>query len=107
MKEFINIETPESYEALNLLQEPYILYFTTPTCNVCKSISPKLLKLIEPYPIQAYKIDVSVLGNIPAQRLIFSIPTIIVMMDQKEIAREVRFIQFENLERLCALACEV
>lgn len=107
MKEFINIETKESYEALSLLQEPYILYFTTPTCSVCKSISPKLLKMIEPYPIQAYKIDASQLEDIPAQRLVFSIPTILVMMDQKEIAREVRFIQFENLERLCALACEV
>lgn len=106
MKELINIETKESYEALNLLQEPYILYFTSPTCSVCKSISPKLLKMIEPYSIQAYKIDVSILEDIPAQRLIFSIPTIIVMINQKEVAREVRFIQFENLERLCALACE-
>jgi thiol-disulfide isomerase/thioredoxin len=106
MKEFINIETKESYEALNQLIEPYILYFTTPSCNVCKSISPKLLKMIEQYPIQAYKVDISNFEDIPAQRLIFSIPTIIVMMDQKEVAREVRFIQFENLERLCSLACE-
>lgn len=107
MKEFINIETNEAYEELNQLQEPYILYFTTPTCNVCKSISPKLLKMIESYPIQAYKIDVTKLEDISAQRLVFSIPTIIVMMNQKEVAREVRFIQFENLERLCTLACEV
>ncbi|MCD8519330.1 MAG: thioredoxin family protein [Erysipelotrichaceae bacterium] len=106
MKELIPIQTHEEYEALSNLTKPYILYFTTPTCNVCKAISPKLLKLIEGYPINAYKVDVSVLEDIPAQLLIFNIPTIIVMIDQKEVLREVRFIQFENLERLCAIACE-
>lgn len=107
MKEFISIETSENYEALNLLQEPHILYFTSPSCAVCKSISTKLLKMVEPYPIQVYKIDATALQDVTAQRLIFSIPTIIVMKNQKEIAREVRFIQFENLERLCALACVI
>jgi thiol-disulfide isomerase/thioredoxin len=106
MKEFINIETKEQFDALASIQSPYIMYFTTPTCNVCKSISPKLLKMVEGYPIEVYKVDVSQLEDIPAQMLIFNIPTIIVMMDQKEILREVRFIQFENLERICSLACE-
>ncbi|MBS3972900.1 MAG: thioredoxin family protein [Erysipelotrichia bacterium] len=106
MKEFINIESKSQFDALSTLESPYILYFTTPTCNVCKSISPKLLKMVEEYPIDIYKVDVSELEDIPAQMLIFNIPTIVVMVDQKEVLREVRFIQFENLERICSLACE-
>jgi thiol-disulfide isomerase/thioredoxin len=106
MKEFINIETKQQFDDLSTLTSPYILYFTTPTCNVCKSISPKLLKMVEEYPIDVYKIDISILEEIPAQLLIFSIPTILVMIDQKEVLREVRFIQFENLERICSIACE-
>lgn len=106
MKDFILIESQSQFDSLSTLTQPYMVYFTTPTCSVCKSISPKLLKLVEGYPIDIYKVDVSDFPTISAQMLIFSIPTIILVAEQKEQLREVRFIQFENIERMCSMVCD-
>ncbi len=76
-----------------------LLYFSTPTCNVCKALKPKITKAFdENFPlIKQYFIDSSISPDIPASMQIFSVPTIVVFLDGKEFARESRNVSIPQL----------
>lgn len=78
----------------------FILYFSSKDCNVCHSVFPKLVQMIKDYPIDVGRIDVNESKKLAGQSLIFSIPTIIVFDEGREMHRESRFIDFAGLERL-------
>lgn len=69
-----------------------LLYFSTPTCNVCHALKPKIIEAFEEHfpQIKQYFIDSSLSPDIPASLGIFSVPTIVVFLDGKEFARESR-----------------
>lgn len=69
-----------------------LLYFSTPTCNVCHALKPKIIEAFESYfpQIQQHFIDSALSPEIPASLGIFSVPTIVVFLDGKEFARESR-----------------
>jgi len=69
-----------------------LLYFSTPTCNVCHALKPKIIEAFnEHFPeIKQHFIDASLSPEIPASMGIFSVPTIVVFLDSKEFARESR-----------------
>lgn len=99
-KEAIVLENYEQYQDFVKQDKPFILYFTTPSCNVCKAIYPKLMDLVKDRDIDVLKIDASVFTNITGQLLIFNVPTIVVMAEQKEFLREIRFVEFDKVERV-------
>ncbi|RUM67213.1 MAG: thioredoxin [Sulfurospirillum sp.] len=74
-----------------------LLYFSTPTCNVCKALKPKISHAFqEHFPlIKQIYIDSSKNPEIPASMQIFSVPTIVVFLDGKEFARESRNISVD------------
>lgn len=78
----------------------HILYFSSESCNVCHSVFPKLVELAEGYEIRIGRIDVNKNVKIAGQHLIFSIPTILVFNEGKEVLRESRFIDFGNVGRI-------
>ena len=90
MKE--DIQTVEAVE--NLIKEKLgvLLYFSTPTCNVCHALKPKIKEeFARHFPqIEQVFIDSSKAPHIPASMQIFSVPTIVVYLDGKEFARESR-----------------
>ena len=64
-----------------------LLYFSTPTCNVCKVLKPRveaLLKEVPPWYFQYVNTEESM--EIAGQRLIFAVPTLLLMADGREIA---------------------
>ncbi len=69
-----------------------LLYFSTPQCNVCKVLRPKLMELFEQnYPeIGRYYIDSTETPEISGQYSVFAVPTIILFLDGKEFARKSR-----------------
>jgi len=69
-----------------------LLYFSTPTCNVCKALKPKIIEEFEKnFPlIKLVFIDSSVLPEVAASYQVFSVPTMILFLDRKEFAREGR-----------------
>jgi thioredoxin-like negative regulator of GroEL len=87
-----DIDSPEALE--NLLKEKLgvLVYFSTPTCNVCHALKPKIKEeFAKHFPkIEQVFIDSSKTPQIPASMQIFSVPTIIVYLDGKEFARESR-----------------
>ncbi len=78
-----------------------LLYFSTPTCNVCKALKPKIVKLFEEkFPkIKLYFIDASISRDIAASLNVFSVPTIIVYFEGKEFTRESRNISIDLFEQ--------
>jgi thiol-disulfide isomerase/thioredoxin len=69
-----------------------LIYFSTPTCNVCKVLRPKIMEEFKKnFPeIGRYYIDSTISQDIPVQFGVFTVPTILVLLDGKEFARESR-----------------
>lgn len=72
--------------------EASLIYFSTPQCNVCKVLKPKIIEFINsefPKVNLAY-VDCEALKDVAAQNRIFAVPTIIVFLDGKEFVRKSR-----------------
>lgn len=84
-------------------QETHILYFSSENCNVCHSVFPKLVDLTAEYDVRIGRIDVNKNVKMAGQHLIFSIPTILIFNEGREVARESRFVDFEKIDRMLKL----
>ncbi|MBN2541176.1 MAG: thioredoxin family protein [Bacilli bacterium] len=97
------METIKTYEEFEtaVKQDLMILIAKTKTCVVCKPLTDKLLDFMKGYesiPVyQVYLEDVSLFSG---QHLVFTVPTILVFSEGREILRESRFIDFAKVERL-------
>lgn len=78
-----------------------VIIAKTKTCAVCKPLSEKLRTFMQDYPeIPAYELYLEDIELFQGQQLVFTVPTILVFSNEKEILRESRFIDFQKLERL-------
>lgn len=102
----IPLTSLETFEIVKEKNKPYIIYVSTEDCNVCKSIYPKMMDSISKYDVDVYSVDASNHQAIAGQLLVFSVPTIIVMANQKEVYRESRFIQFDQFSRVISHVCQ-
>ncbi len=76
-----------------------VLYFSSPSCNVCHVLRPKLMEALETeYPqIARYHADISLTPEIAAEFQVFSAPTIIVFLEGREFIRKGRAMSVEGL----------
>ncbi len=81
--------------------ESALIYFSTPQCNVCKVLKPKLIDLINSeFPkIKTGYVDSEALPEVAAQNRIFSVPTILVFLDGKEFLRKSRNINLHEFRQ--------
>ncbi len=87
-----DIESLDHFESL-ISQNPAVLAcFSTPECNVCKAMKPKVLELIkEEFPlIKPVFIEISSLPEVAARYRVFTVPTWLVFFDGKEYIRKSR-----------------
>ncbi len=70
-----------------------IFYFSNDNCNVCKVLKPKILEMLdESFPLLAfYYVDTMKYPDIPAQKSIFTIPTILAFFEGVELYRKNRY----------------
>ncbi len=74
-----------------------LLYFSTPECNVCKHLKPKISELMENYPkIKSVYINLHELNELSGKFSVFSIPTIILFVNNSETIREGRYISLDD-----------
>ena len=75
-------------------------YLSTPQCNVCKVLKPKVIELIEnEFPqLKFFYIDLNDAKEITGQLSVFTVPTILVFLDGKELIRTSRNISIEQLK---------
>lgn len=96
------IESPKTYEEfLNITKTntAVCFYLSTPECNICKVLKPKVIEMIEnDFPeIKYCYVDLNEAKEISGQLSIFSVPTILVYFEGKETIRVSRNVHLEEL----------
>ncbi|MFA6234426.1 MAG: thioredoxin family protein [Bacteroidota bacterium] len=77
-----------------------LAYFSTPQCNVCKVLRPKVEELLKEYPsVEFLYVDSISHPAVSGQHLVFAAPTIILFMDGCEMQRYGRNLAMDALER--------
>lgn len=75
-----------------------LLYISQSQCSVCHSVHPKIEKLLYNYPKVNYiAIDIAELPELAGYFTVFTAPVIIFLNHSKELYRQARFIQMEEL----------
>ncbi|OQX94028.1 MAG: hypothetical protein B6I17_00635 [Tenericutes bacterium 4572_104] len=97
------METIKSYEQFEKIvkKELIILIAKTRDCVVCNPLSNKLNEFMKEYKsIPHYQVYLEEIPLFQGQHLVFTVPTILVFSEGKEILRESRFIDFNKIQRL-------
>lgn len=76
-----------------------ICFFTAPGCSVCHAVKPRLIELAKRHGSPLLLVSVAEHVAFSAQRLVFTVPTVLILNNGREISRESRFISFDQLER--------
>lgn len=76
-----------------------LVYFSSPTCNVCQVLRPKIMEELEKmYPaIARLHVDLSITPEIGAQLHVLAAPTVILFLEAKEFIRKYRTISVDGL----------
>jgi len=76
-----------------------VIYFSTPTCNVCKVLKPKLKELlVSEFPEMKFAyINSEEAKELAAQNNVFTVPAILFLFEGKEFIRKSRNINLNNL----------
>lgn len=98
----MNIDSPKSLDdflEITRLNTAVCFYLSTPECNVCKVLKPKVIELIKlDFPeMNFYYVDLNEAKEISGQLSVFSVPTILVYFEGKEIIRASRNMHLEEL----------
>ena len=77
----------------------FVLYFSSPSCNVCHVLRPKLMEALEEHFPQIGRdhADISLTPEVAAEFHVFSAPTIIVFFDGREFIRKGRAVSVDGL----------
>lgn len=95
--------TVENIDQLNQYlnkEDILMIYFDTDSWGVGKAVLPKLMDLADRYKVKTVMIDIDKEALIRGQYQVFSAPTVLIMRQKKEVLRESKFINFENVERV-------
>ena len=76
-----------------------VLYVSTPECNVCKVLKPKVRDLVNNRfsKLEFHYIDATRYPEIAGQLSVFAVPTVLVYMDGKEWFRKSRHLSLSEL----------
>jgi len=73
-------------------------YFTSTSCNVCKDLLPKVEEMLKKFPkIQGIKAEADVDKKIVGEFSVFTVPTIILFIEGKEVFRYARNVSISEL----------
>ncbi len=100
------MKTIKTYETFQtFIKQPLaVILAKTKQCNVCVSVGAQLESLGDDYPsIPMAQIYLEDLPVFQGQHLIFTVPTVVIFSESKEILRKSRFIDFKHIERLFSI----
>lgn len=97
MHELTSIDMVETFLETHKLN---FLFISSPECNVCHAILPKLRELLDNYPqIRLGHINADQVEEVAARFLVFTVPTLMMMVGKKEYIRSDRFVRFDRLNK--------
>jgi thioredoxin 1 len=93
------IKTLEDFQRLAQQNKAICFYLSTPECNVCKVLKPKVIEMLKDDFPQIYfcYVDLNEAKEISGQFSVFSVPTLLVYFEGKETIRVSRNIYLEEL----------
>ncbi len=96
----LNIFTEEEFKEFISSNKGAVVYFSTPQCNVCKVLKPKLIELLnEKFPLMKFAcVDCDKAKELSAQKNIFVVPTILFYLEGSELTRKSRNMSLAELE---------
>ena len=97
----IDLKSEKEFEDLVNNNDAVLVYFSTPQCNVCKVLKPKVKEFIseEFEKIKMAYVNCELLKETAAQNRIFVVPTILVFLDGKEFFRKSRNISISEFRK--------
>ena len=82
-------------------QELVMVIAKTHTCSSCQTIAGMLESNLANYhEIESYAIYVDDIDKFRGEHLIFSVPTVIIFSEGKELLRESRYMNYTKMDRL-------
>lgn len=96
---FHEIHTPDELERLIQSEAALLVYFSTGSCNVCKSLKPKVDTAVQnEFPeIKAVYVPSDVLPEVAGQHRVFTAPVVLVFFHGRETIRKIRTFSVEEL----------
>ncbi len=97
------MKTIETYDDIKAIQDAdfSLVVAKTHTCGTCKSINEHLAATLYKFSeLKAYEIYVDDIDQFRGEAVIFSVPTVIIYANGKELLRESRFINTQKINRL-------
>jgi len=96
-----NIESHEEFLETVQKHATVLAYFSTPTCNVCKALLPKVKSLREEFPHTKFVyVNTEEITETAGQHLVFTVPTILIFNEAKEGSRFSRHFGMDDLVRI-------
>jgi len=94
------ITTLTEFEEVTQKNIATAFYMSTPDCNVCKVLRPKLIEFLEDKfsKINFVNVNIALAKELAAQKNVFTVPTILFYFEGMEYIRKARFINFDELE---------
>jgi len=95
----ININSVDEIELVVKENLFAFFYISTPDCNVCKTLLPKIEKMLKKFPeiINRY-IDADNIKEVAGYLSVFTVPTMILFIDGKETIRKARNLSIAEME---------
>jgi len=77
----------------------WVVYASTPDCSACTVLRPKVESVVVTHPRWRYQIlDLTTHPEIRGQALLFTVPTILLYVEGREVQRFSRSLVLEDLE---------
>ncbi|MBM6614304.1 thioredoxin family protein [Desemzia sp. RIT804] len=100
MELFQQVATIEEVRQFIQENELAFVYISREDCSVCHAVRPQVQAILENYPrIQSIQVDADQIPEVAGDFTVFSVPALLLFVDGKEMIREARFVNMENLDR--------
>jgi thiol-disulfide isomerase/thioredoxin len=97
MRKLANINEINAFLKENELA---FIYISTPTCSVCHALKPKVERLLTEFPgIQTGHIDAEEVAEVAGRFTVFTVPVLLLFVNEKETLRKARIVHLDELER--------
>ena len=96
---FKEIHSLDEFESIKQNSNACMFYFSHKACGVCSVLKPKVEELIQTdFPLlQLYYVDINLSPEIAGQASVFTVPTLAVYFDSKELIRKSRNVGLREL----------
>ena len=95
----IELQSEDSFYELRDQSAVLLAYFSTPECRVCKTLRPMVTKVIGEHEVPGVYVDTTTWTGVAGQMLVFAVPTMVIFVKGREVARLGRHLSMQELNQ--------